>query len=94
MPMAIGVQATEPQRRGFAESLIRQAEWVIPGLSQHILVKEAATPVTIARYTLNRGGASMGWDQTPKDAIKPATALVGQKGEVCSTRNLKVSRHK
>lgn len=66
-------------------SLIRQAEKVIPGLSQHILVKEAATPVTISRYTLNRGGASMGWDQTPEDAIKPSQVtpiqglyLVGQ----------------
>lgn len=55
-----------------AESLISRAEKVIPGLSQHILVKEAATPVTIARYTLNRGGASMGWDQTPEEALKPA----------------------
>jgi len=68
-----------------AESLIRQAEKVIPGLSQHILVKEAATPVTIARYTLNRGGASMGWDQTPEEAMKPSQVtpvkglyLVGQ----------------
>ena len=68
-----------------AESLIRQAERIIPGLSQHILVKEVATPATIARYTLNRGGASMGWDQTPEDAIKPGQVtpikqlyLVGQ----------------
>jgi len=30
-----------------AESLIRQAEKVIPALSQHIVVKEAATPVTM-----------------------------------------------
>ena len=68
-----------------AESLIRRAEKVIPRLSKHILVKEVATPATIARYTLNRGGASMGWDQTPEDAIKPGQVtpirqlyLVGQ----------------
>jgi len=68
-----------------AESLVHQAERVIPGLSQHILVKEVATPATIARYTLNRGGASMGWDQTPEDAVKPGQVtpirqlhLVGQ----------------
>ena len=67
------------------ESLIRRAEKVIPGLSQHILVEEVATPATIARYTLNRGGASMGWDQTPEDAIRPSQVtpvrqlyLVGQ----------------
>jgi len=68
-----------------ADSLIRQAEKVIPSLSQHILVKEVATPATIARYTLNRGGAGMGWDQTPEEAIKPGQVtpvrqlyLVGQ----------------
>jgi prolycopene isomerase len=68
-----------------AEGLICQAERVIPGLSQHILVKEVATPVTIAHYTWNRGGASMGWDQTPEDAMKPGQVtpirrlyLVGQ----------------
>lgn len=68
-----------------AESLIRQAEKVIPALSQHIVVKEVATPVTIARYTLNRGGSSMGWDQTPEEMMKPAQVtpirqlyLVGQ----------------
>lgn len=55
-----------------AEGLIGRAEKIIPGLSQHIVVKEAATPVTISRYTLNRGGASMGWDQTPEEALKPA----------------------
>jgi len=68
-----------------ADSLIRQAERVIPDLSQHILVKEVATPATISRYTLNRGGASMGWDQTPEEMIKPGQVtpirqlyLVGQ----------------
>ncbi|MBA7649181.1 hypothetical protein ES703_56975 [subsurface metagenome] len=68
-----------------ADSLICQAEKVIPNLSQHILVKEVATPATIARYTLNRGGAGMGWDQTPEEAIKPGQVtpvrqlyLVGQ----------------
>jgi len=68
-----------------AESLIRRAENVIPGLSQHILIKEVATPATIARYTLNRGGAGMGWDQAPEEIIKPGQVtpirqlyLVGQ----------------
>ena len=46
-----------------AESLIRQAERVTPSLSQHIVVKDAATPVTIARYTLNRGGATLHYQQ-------------------------------
>jgi phytoene dehydrogenase-like protein len=67
------------------DSLIRRAEEVIPGLSRHILVKEVATPATIARYTLSRGGAGMGWDQTPEEMIKPSQVtpvknlyLVGQ----------------
>ena len=44
------------------------------------MVKEAATPVTIARYTLNRGGSAMGWDQTPEEAMKP--------GQVTPVKNL------
>jgi phytoene dehydrogenase-like protein len=76
-----------------AKSLIGRAEKVIPGLSQHIVVKEAATPVTIARYTLNRGGASMGWDQTPEEATKPAQVRLAppdskQDSVLCNPHNL------
>jgi phytoene dehydrogenase-like protein len=36
---------------------------------EDILFKEAATPNTIERYTLNTGGASYGWEQTPRQVF-------------------------
>ena len=37
----------------------------IPDLSKHIIHKEAATPHTLYRYTLNYKGASFGWASIP-----------------------------
>ena len=37
---------------------------IIPGLSKQLLYREAATPATLYRYTLNSQGASYGWDAT------------------------------
>jgi phytoene dehydrogenase-like protein len=36
----------------------------IPGLKNHILYQEAATPATLERYTANYHGASFGWAGT------------------------------
>lgn len=47
------------------EKLIGTAEKIIPGLSKHIIFKDAATPVTMNRYTLNYMGAAYGWASTP-----------------------------
>lgn len=50
----------------FSETLMRNIEkYSIPHLSKHILFKEAATPHTLYRYTLNYRGASFGWAGTP-----------------------------
>ncbi len=38
---------------------------IIPGLSEHIIFQNAATPATLLRYTLNYQGASYGWEATP-----------------------------
>lgn len=38
---------------------------VIPQLSRHIIFREAATPHTLYRYTLNYKGAAYGWACTP-----------------------------
>ena len=48
-----------------AQQLVAIAEGVIPELSQHILVREVATPLTYERYTLNSEGASVGWSWDP-----------------------------
>jgi phytoene dehydrogenase-like protein len=44
-----------------ADQLINIAQKVIPGLEEHILLREIATPHTYRRYTLNSGGSICGW---------------------------------
>ncbi|VUT26412.1 MAG: hypothetical protein MASP_01491 [Candidatus Methanolliviera sp. GoM_asphalt] len=53
-----------------ADHLIKTAENVIPGLSEHIVCKDIATPLTYERYTLNSKGSMMGWDPTPENMRK------------------------
>lgn len=42
------------------EIMIQRADEVIPGLREHVVYKEAATPITQERYTLSTGGAAYG----------------------------------
>ncbi len=44
-----------------ARELVLRAEELIPSLSRHIQVMEAASPLTYERYTLNWRGATTGW---------------------------------
>ncbi len=56
----------------FLESLTEKIErYSIPNLSEHIVYKEAATPFTLYRYTLNYKGASYGWASTPSQLAVP-----------------------
>jgi prolycopene isomerase len=52
-----------------SNQLVATAEGVIPHLSEHIVVKEIATPLTHERYTLNNEGASAGWSWDPEHAL-------------------------
>ncbi|GAF92554.1 unnamed protein product, partial [marine sediment metagenome] len=54
------------EKKRVTEKLIAKAEKLIPGLSQHILVKDSASPLTVERYTLNSLGAAMGWAFSPE----------------------------
>jgi phytoene dehydrogenase-like protein len=55
-----------------AESFLKRIEKdVIPGLSKHTIYKEAATPQTLFRYTLNHKGATFGWAVTPSQLAIP-----------------------
>lgn len=45
----------------FARKLIWRAEQYIPGLSEHIISMDVATPMTMHRYTLNNHGSPVGW---------------------------------
>jgi prolycopene isomerase len=53
-----------------AQKMIGMAEKVIPGLSRHILVRDASTPLTYEKMTLNTRGASMGWYLSAKELSK------------------------
>jgi all-trans-retinol 13,14-reductase len=52
-------------KESVADKLIVSAERFIPRLSDHIVVKDIATPLTFERYTLNCQGANMGWFPVP-----------------------------
>lgn len=61
--------------------LIKTVERVVPRLSEHIIVSEAATPLTLGRYTLNYKGAAYGWahvpDQVGTNRLQPKTHIKG-----------------
>jgi phytoene dehydrogenase-like protein len=61
---ARGKEYTE-LKEALADRLIAAAESVMPQLSQHIVCKDIATPLTFERYTLNSEGASHGWFPAP-----------------------------
>jgi phytoene dehydrogenase-like protein len=55
----------EGERDACLEKTLMKAERVFPGLTKRLAYCEAATPLTLERYTRNRGGAAYGWDQIP-----------------------------
>jgi all-trans-retinol 13,14-reductase len=57
-------------KEALASKLIASVEALIPHLSQHIVCKDIATPLTYERYTLNSEGASYGWFPLPGAAMR------------------------
>ena len=57
-------------KEAVADKLIASAEKIIPGLTNHIVIKDIATPLTFERYTLNSYGASMGWFPAPGGGMR------------------------
>jgi phytoene dehydrogenase-like protein len=54
------------------ESFLKRIEkHTIPGLSNYIAYKEAATPQTLYRYTLNYRGSAYGWASFPSQLFTP-----------------------
>lgn len=45
----------------FSEAIIDRTEYLIPNLRKYLKIKLIATPLTLHKYTLNRGGAFRGW---------------------------------
>ncbi|MEM2636806.1 MAG: NAD(P)/FAD-dependent oxidoreductase, partial [Candidatus Korarchaeota archaeon] len=52
------------KKKELAEILIRKVEKIMPGLSKHIVVQDAATPKTFERYTSMPEGAIYAFDQS------------------------------
>ena len=54
----------EDLKKETAMKLIKRAEKILPGLSEHIEVMEVMTPKSLEAYSLNPKGAILGWDNT------------------------------
>jgi prolycopene isomerase len=65
-PYSLRGKSWREEKKRMTAKLIAKAEKLIPGLSQHIVVQDSATPLTYERYTLNSLGAAMGWAFTPQ----------------------------
>ncbi len=60
----------DKNKHKFSESLIEKIErYTIPNLSKHIIYKEAATPHTLYKNTLNYKGAAFGWAGMPSQLV-------------------------
>jgi phytoene dehydrogenase-like protein len=53
------------------DNFIKKIEHTAPALSKHVVYKEAATPWTMNRYTLNYKGAAYGWASMPAQIFTP-----------------------
>lgn len=63
-PFHIGESWRQAKSR-FQQRLLEKAERHFPGLNDHLILVETATPRTLERYTLNHLGAAYGWEPTP-----------------------------
>ncbi len=63
-----------------AQKIIETTERVIPALSSHIIVRDASTPLTYERRTLNKRGATMGWYLSAKELSR----IRGQKTPIAN----------
>ncbi len=52
------------KKKEFAAALIKKAEKILPDLSRHIVIQDAATPKTFERYTSMPEGALYAFDQS------------------------------
>jgi phytoene dehydrogenase-like protein len=68
-------------KNALMQRMIAAAEHVIPGLRDHIVFQEAATPLTHTRYTGSTGGTSYGIAATPEQFLErrpgAATPIAG-----------------
>lgn len=51
-------------KESFADTMIRQFDRVVPGLSDHLTYREIGTPLTMHRFTRGTRAAMYGWENT------------------------------
>lgn len=66
---------------------IEKIESVIPNLSKHIILKDAATPSTLYKWTLNYKGASYGWESMPSQFA------IAELSQIAPIKNLYLTGH-
>lgn len=59
----------QARKAEYTELLFRGAERVFPGLREHVVFEETATPLTHSRYTLSTGGTSYGLALIPEQFL-------------------------
>jgi prolycopene isomerase len=64
----------EQAKEQMIETLIDMAGKVLPGLRDHIEVREGMTPRTISRYTSQHLGVPYGWESTPEQNMRMPNA--------------------
>jgi phytoene dehydrogenase-like protein len=52
-------------RDQYTEGLLEATDRAYPGFREGLTFCESAPPTSLERFTLNRGGAIYGWDNTP-----------------------------
>lgn len=69
------------RKAALADEVIRQAEKLLPGLGDHIITRDAATPATVTRYTGHPNGAiygaALGNERLPQQTPIRSLYLVG-----------------
>lgn len=74
-------------KKRFIDIFVNKMEKVVPGVSSHIIYKDAATPSTLNRWTLNHEGAAYGW------AWKPSQLAVSEFLPETAVENLYLTGH-
>jgi phytoene dehydrogenase-like protein len=58
-------------KSNFIDGFIARLSRIMPGIAQHILYRDAATPFTMYRYTSNYRGSAYGWESTAAQLADP-----------------------
>lgn len=61
----MNAQYWQENKNKWLDAFIKKGERVIPDLSNNIVFKDAASPYTLCKWTLNYKGAAYGWMSTP-----------------------------